>query len=151
MAIVRYPDFWSGMNPFRELERMRREMDRLFSEAMDRGTYLPSSGVFPALNVSQDGDRFYVQAELPGINPSDIEISVEGNTLTLRGERKPEVVEGVSYHRRERPTGRFHRALTLPQEIDADKVEAIFKNGVLTLVLPKAEHAKPKKIAVKAS
>jgi len=150
MAIIRYPSFWSGMNPFRELERMRKEMDRLFSEVMDRSTHLQSSGVYPSLNVSQDGERFCVQAELPGIHPEDLEISVEGTTLTLRGERKSENVEGVSYHRRERPTGRFHKALTLPHEVDSEKVEATFKDGVLKLVLPKAEHVKPKKITVRA-
>ncbi len=152
MALVR----WSAQNdlfrPFeemeREMERLRNEMDRLFSGL--RGIRAGRIGVFPLLNVSEDKDNIYVRAELPGIDPKDIEISVEGDTLTLRGERKPaEVGENVSYHRREREFGRFRRSLTLPTRINVDAVEATFKNGVLTIVLPKAEEVRPKQIAVK--
>lgn len=147
MAIIRYPSL--GSNPIREMERLRREMDRLFSDAMGRAP--AGSGVFPALNISEDAEKIYVQTELPGVRPEDIDISVVGNTLTLRGERKPDSVDNVSYHRRERRAGRFQKAITLPSDINADAVEARCSDGVLQLVLPKAEHAKPKKIDVKVS
>ncbi|MDY0038831.1 MAG: Hsp20/alpha crystallin family protein [Desulforhabdus sp.] len=150
MAIIRYPRFSEFQSPFGEMERLRREMDRLFSDVMGRGPAAMTSGVFPALNVSEDADKIYIQAELPGFKPEDIDISVEKETLTLRGERKPEQVENVSYHRRERRTGKFQKALTLPYAVNADGVDAQFKNGVLKLVLPKAEHMKPKKIAIKS-
>ncbi len=150
MAVIRYPGFFDRQSPFQEMQRLRREMDQLFSDLMGRSGPPMSSGVYPALNVTEDGDKILVQAELPGINPEDLTISIEGKTLTLRGERKPDAVENVSYHRRERRAGKFHKALTLPYEINADAVEAECKNGLLKLVLPKAEHAKPKKISVKS-
>ena len=150
MAIIRYPRFSEFQNPFSEVERLKREMDRLFSDAMGRGPAALASGVFPALNVTEDADKIYVQAELPGFKPEDIDISVEKDTLSLRGERKAEVVENASYHRRERRTGKFHKALSLPYDVNAEEVAAHFKDGVLKMVLPKAEHVKPKKISIKA-
>lgn len=154
MALIRWSDQGDLFRPFeemeREMDRLRREMDRLFTGF--RGFRPLRVGVFPLLNVSEDKDNLYVRAELPGINPKDIEISVEGDTLTLRGERKSaEVGENVSYHRREREFGRFRRSLTLPTRIDADKVEAVFKNGILQITLPKAEEVRPKQITVKTA
>ncbi len=151
MAVVRYPSMSNWMNPMAEMMRMKRDMERLFSGFTGKGwasAFEPGSGVFPALNVNEDGEKVYVEAELPGIKAEDLDISVVGNTLTLKGERKPDAVENVSYHRRERQTGKFHKALTLPFDVDADRVEAHCKDGVLKLTLPKAEHAKPKKIAI---
>lgn len=150
MAIIRYPNISDLMNPFREVERLKREVNRLFGDFMSGGVpSMVSSGVFPALNVNEDSEKYYVEAELPGIKPEDLEVSVEGKTLTLRGERKSDAVENASYHRRERRWGRFQKALTLPLDLNAESVTAEFKDGVLKLVLPKAEKAKPKKIAVK--
>jgi len=150
MAIIRYPTLADFTNPFREMDRLKREMDRIFADVMGRGPGALGSGVFPALNVYEVSDKIVVQAELPGFKGEDIEISVERETLSLRGERKAEEMENVSYHRRERRTGRFQKSLTLPYEINVDGVEAHFKDGVLKLTLPKAEHAKPKKISIKA-
>lgn len=150
MAIIRYRNLSDFDNPFREVMRLRREMDRLFSDLTGRTPSLLSSGVFPPLNITEHEVKLFVHAELPGIRPEDLEVSVEGKTLTLRGERKPDSVENVSYHRRERRTGRFHKAVSLPHEINAENVTAEFKNGVLELILPKAEIAKPKKITVQA-
>lgn len=154
MALIRWSEQGDLFRPFeemeKEMERLRREMDRLFTGF--RGFRPLRVGVFPLLNVSEDKDNLYVRAELPGINPNDIEISVEGDTLTLRGERKSaEVGENVSYHRREREFGRFRRSLTLPTRINADKVEAVFKNGILQITLPKAEEVRPKQITVKTA
>lgn len=148
MVPVRFPSFMSFPAIFQEMERMKRDMDRLLSPFMRQ---VPAdSGVFPPLNVIEEEDSIVVQAELPGVKPEDIEISLEGNTLILSGERK---LSGfgdgkVSFHRRERAEGRFRKAITLPVEINADAVEARCEHGILKLVLPKAEHAKPKKIQV---
>ena len=101
--------------------------------------------------MSEDGSNLYIRAELAGVKPEDLEISIERNTLDIRGERQAENVEGASYHRRERQTGRFHKAVTLPYEIDSERTVSELKNGVLTIVLPKAEAAKPKKIGIKTS
>ncbi|SMC25584.1 heat shock protein Hsp20 [Desulfacinum hydrothermale DSM 13146] len=153
MALLRWSAPGDLFRPFeemeREMERLRAEMDRLLPGF--RSLRTARVGVFPPLNVSEDKDNLYVRAELPGMHPDQIEISVEGDTLTLRGERKPAPLgDNVSYHRREREFGRFRRSLTLPTRIDVDAVEATFNNGVLTIVLPKAQEVRPKQIPVKA-
>jgi HSP20 family protein len=150
MAIIRWSDHPGVFHPFRELERLRSEMDRLYSNVMGGATAGPRVGVFPALNVSEKDNTLYVRAELPGVNADDMEISVEADTLTLKGERKLGEPQGVSYHRRERESGRFRRIINLPIRIDADAVEASFKNGILEIILPKAKEALPKQITVKA-
>jgi HSP20 family protein len=149
MALIRFPEFAEFGNPLRELGRVRREMDRLLSDLVSGSPSAIRSGVFPAVNVSEDANNIYVYAEIPGIKADGLDITVEGNTLSLRGERAREDVANASYHRRERRAGSFHKAINLPAEINADAVVAECKHGVLKLVLPKAEHAKPKKIAVK--
>ena len=109
-------------------------------------------GLFPLINVTEDKDRLYVRAELPGITANEIEISATGNSLSIAGERKLATEnEAASYHRREREAGVFRRTITLPNDIDSDKVEASYNNGILTVTLPKAELSKPKQIAVKAA
>jgi len=153
MAIIRWsdrPSLWQG---FGEVERLQQDMNRLFSNYLgDRGTRQLGFGVFPPLNVSEDVNSLFIRAELPGVKPDDIEISVEGDTLTLRGERKlPGAATGVSYHRREREAGRFRRVISLNAKINPNAVEAHFKHGVLEIVLPKADEVKPRQIAVKTA
>jgi HSP20 family protein len=139
-----YP-FGSWRGALAEMDRLRREMDRILESLSGVG----EAGLFPPVNVSEDTDRFTVTAELPGVDPKEIDISVHGRNLSISGERKPpQVEEGARYHRRERPFGSFSRMIGLPVEVDPEKVEATYRNGVLTIVLPKAEEAKPKKIAV---
>jgi len=140
----------SWQSPFAELDRMRRDLSRLLEEYPSE-TELPS-GVFPLTNITEDKDCFYLHAELPGVRKEDIEISITGNSLSLSGERKisPED-EKAKYLRRERESGKFRRMIKLPSMIDVDKVEARTENGVLTVILPKAEAAKPKQIAIKAA
>lgn len=150
MAIVRWYERPDPRGLGGQMERMQREMNRLFSDFFGRGAAPVQSGVFPPLNVTEDQENLYVRAELPGILPDDLEISVEGETLSLRGERRLPAAENVSYHRRERESGRFRRILTLPARINPDAVDASFKNGVLKMVLPKAEEAKPKQIRIKS-
>ncbi len=154
MIIKRFSEWptWDWRNPFDELERMRRELDRLSGGFAGSVFRLPTAGVFPLVNVTEDQNHYYVRAELPGVKTDELNISVAGETLTLSGERKlPEESEKASYHRREREAGSFSRVISLPTRLDADKVKAHAENGVLTVVLPKAESAKPRQIAVKSS
>lgn len=149
MAIIRFTDRPYEKNPWAELEKMRREMDRwtgVFSEGTERDT---GSMVYPPLNISEDNDNVYVRAEMAGVPATGLEIFIEGDTLTIKGERKQAPSdEKISYHRREIAYGRFNRAVTLPTRIITDKVSANEKNGILTIVLPKAEEVKPKQIKV---
>lgn len=133
-------------NPQGELQQVQDEMERLFSRA------LPQVPDYPPINVWSNEDEVVVQAEVPGYVTEDLQITVVQNTLTLRGERKPEQLRnGEVYHRRERPTGRFVRTLELPFEVDNEKVEAEYTAGILAVRLPRSEAHKPKRISVKAS
>ena len=135
--------------PRSEVQRIRDEMSRLVEAFGRRWPALAAS--YPALNVRQDDNNIFVEAELPGMDLSDLEIYVSGgNQLTIKGERKPVQIEKAVWHRQERGFGRFTRVLTLPVPVDADKVQARLVNGILTITLPKSEEAKPKQIAVKA-
>jgi len=130
------------------MDRLQREMDRLFDEIYPERTRTAPS--YPAMNVWADEDSVLVTAELPGLDAKDIQLDVLENTLTLRGERKPdELPEGARYHRQERGYGQFARSLQLPFKVDANKVKATFKDGVLRVKLPRAEEDRPKKIAIK--
>jgi len=149
MASVRFPNYANFPKIFQEMERMKNEMDRIFAGLMGESRFTTGAGVFPALNVIEGSDNLVVHAELPGVKPEDLEISIEGTTLNLRGERRGDDLGKVSYHRRERAAGKFQRALTLPVEINPEAVEAKCEHGVLKLTLPKAEHAKPRKITVR--
>jgi HSP20 family protein len=143
---------WDWTSPFGELERMRREMDRLAENLARTVWEEPMAGVFPLVNVTEDKDNYYVRAELPGIRAEELDISVTADTISLSGERKiPAEDENAQYHRREREAGKFSRIVTLPAQVDAGKTEARCADGILKVVLPKAEEAKPKQIAVKAS
>jgi HSP20 family protein len=104
------------------------------------------------MNVTEDKDNYYVRAELPGLKADELDITVTGDTLSISGERKlPVEDEKAQYHRREREAGRFSRIVSLPDQVDTGKVEARCADGILTVLLPKAEAAKPKQIAVKTS
>jgi HSP20 family protein len=132
------------------MDRLRREVNRLFTDWPTRANW-GIAPTFPAMNVWTDEDSAILTAELPGVSIDDIDISVEKDTLTLYGKRQPdELEEGATYHRRERRVGGFQRAFRLSFPVDADKVQAELKNGVLSVLLPRAEADKPKKIAIKA-
>jgi len=106
---------------------------------------------YPAINLWDDGENAYVEAELPGLSMDDIEVLVTGNELTINGERRIADQPNASYHRRERATGRFSRTFTLPWEIDPDHVEARLVDGVLTVKLPKAQSCRPRKVKLLTS
>ena len=139
-------------SPFEELERMRRQMDWLTGGLLRGLSREPAAGVFPLMNVTEDKNNYYVRAELPGFKADELDISVTGDTLSISGERKlPVEDEKAQYHRQEREAGKFSRIVSLPAQVDTDKVEAHCADGVLTVVLPKTEAAKPKQITVKTS
>jgi len=151
MAIFRPVDWpaepWGG---FEELDRMRREMNRLFEGLTAWPLREARAGVFPLTNVTEDDHNYYVRAELPGMASDEINISVIGDSLSISGQRKiRSEKEEARYHRREREAGKFSRMISLPGQIDTEKVEASCLDGVLTITLPKAEATKPKQITVK--
>jgi HSP20 family protein len=131
-----------------EMTRLQNEMNRLFDR---NGSRAGVSAGYPAMNMWQDDSNLIVEAEIPGMELDDIEILVDGgNQLTIKGERKSPDQESGFWHRRERGFGQFRRTIELPKMVDADKVEAILKDGILTMTLPKPEEVKPRKITVKA-
>ncbi len=132
-------------DPFRELQR---EMGRLI-ESLDPFQSGRSVHYYPPLNLYDSADHYLLTAQLPGISTDDIELTITGETLTMRGERKrPESVKDDSYRRQERPVGRWSRTITLPERVDSSRVSASFCEGILTITLPKAESAKPRHITV---
>ena len=140
--------------PFREVSRLRSEMDRLWDDYFGPGRRAlrpMEEDWMPAVDVSETGDKITIKAEVPGMEAKDIEIAMVGDTLTIKGEKKLEREEKEeNFHTVERSYGSFTRAMKLPATVDADKVEASYKNGVLTVVLPKKEEVKPKAIEIKA-
>jgi HSP20 family protein len=135
------------------VHNFRREMDRLVGDffgpwAGELQRLVPTGGGFPGLNIWEDAEVIFAEAEVPGLKAEDLDISVVGNQLTVKGRREAVAVDGGTYHRRERSVGEFVRTVTLPSEIDADKVEATLADGVLKISLPKAEAAKPRKVNV---
>lgn len=141
---------WRVHSPFDELDRIQRQMDRLSEVFGGRRAGRVTAGVFPLLNLTEDQENYYVRAELPGVKADDLDIQVTANSLSLSGERKiAQEGNGVRYHRREREGGSFSRVMTLPGDINPEKVEADLVNGVLTIKIAKAEAAKPKQITVR--
>lgn len=141
-------------DPFREITDFRDAMDRLFERGFSRPwrllTWETGEGFFP-VDLYETDDEVVVKASLPGVKPEQVQISVTGDTLTIRAETKEEQEERKpNYYRQERRYGAFQRALTLPVQVDADKAEAAFENGVLDLRLPKVPEVRPKTIEVKA-
>ena len=140
-------------DPFRDMVTLREAMDRLFSESFVRpGSAFPVLGMEgPAVDMYQTKDEIVVKAAIPGVKSEDIDVSVTGDLLTIKGELKEEeTIEEGRYLRKERHYGQFCREFTLPTQVNADKAKAEFEHGVLTLRLPKAEAVKPKSITVKA-
>ena len=144
MAIQRW-------DPFREMVSLRDAVNSLLQESFVRpiGLLADGSAAMLPMDISENENEFVVKASLPGVRPEDVQIMAHGDTLTIRGEMKAEEEKkDEHYHLRERRFGQFLRTVTLPTPISADKAQAHFENGVLTLILPKAEEAKPKQIKV---
>jgi len=138
--------------PFRDFEWMRRDMDRLWNSFFERGTLRSEEGGewLPSLDVAETKNEIVVKAEVPGLEPKDIDISLSDGLLTINGEKKQEREEKEeNYHLVERSYGSFARSIRLPNEVQSDKINASYKNGVLKIVLPKSEEAKKKEIKIK--
>ena len=141
---------WRPRVALSEFDDLRNQMNRVMSLFGDGQATKRVSGVFPLVNITEDKDRYYIRAELPGIKGEDIDVQVTANNISISGERVIEKENnGVKYHRREREAGSFSRAITLPGDINSDGVEAGMINGILTIAVPKAEAAKPRQITVK--
>lgn len=134
------------------LGNLREEMEDLFSRAFgEEGALWPGERIVPSLDIAESDGALEVRMDIPGMEAKDIDIQVNGNLLTISGERKEEKEEkGKTYHRIERRTGSFSRSVTLPCPVKDEAVDAQYKSGILTVKLPKSEEAKAKKIAVKS-
>jgi HSP20 family protein len=145
MDIVRW-------DPFGQALSLRQAVDRLFEDSFVRPTRLLSvlgDAALIHMDVYQTKDELVVKAAVPGVEPKDLDISITGDTLTIRGESKADQMEGAEYLLQERHYGSFSRTLTLPVALDSKKADASFENGVVTIRIPKAEEARPKAIKVK--
>lgn len=144
-------------DPFGELERLRQEMDRIY-QGVSAGRswptgFLPGAAArqYPRMNVAEMEDGYVVEALAPGVDPGTLDVSVKENVATVTGEKRaPEGVKPEAFHRSERSAGRFVRSLELPTDINAENVRASYVDGLLTLVLPKAERAKARRIEIAA-
>ena len=140
-------DRWDlSVDPFVELQKLSRDMNRWFS-----GT-LGMAQAFPSLNAYTNAEQAVVVAEVPGVDPSTLGVTVNGDVLTIEGERKAdEALEGATAHRRERGVGRFTRSVRLPYEVESDHVQAKLENGLLRITLPRKESSKPRRIQIGAT
>ena len=137
--------------PMREMISLREAMDRLFDDAFTRPLSISGVSASPAIDMYQTDDNVVVKAALPGLNSDDVDITVTGETLTLRGEYRQETEQkDANYHIREHRSGSFQRAILLPTDVQANKARADFENGILTITIPIAEEVKPKSITIKA-
>ena len=142
----------SGINRmFGAMDLLRNRMDRIFNEFDRSYPYGPAftlTSNSPRTNLLEKGDLFEVQAEVPGISKDDLNIKIQGNYLEISGKRTVDAPDGYKVHRNERGGSTFSRSFTLPDDVDADKVEATLKHGILYLRLPKSETAKPRQITI---
>ncbi|MEP0822232.1 MAG: Hsp20/alpha crystallin family protein [Ignavibacterium sp.] len=153
MALIRWNPTREASFPS-ELWNIHREFDRLFDSMMRGG--IQDDGTFglnmwtPPVDIHEQENEYVVKVELPGVSKDDVKITLESNILTIRGEKKRENEEkNENFHRVERTYGSFQRSFTLPTSVKSDKIDASYKDGILTVTLPKAEEAKPKQIEVK--
>lgn len=146
------PNRISRWDPIRDMISMREAVDRMLDESFARGSQSRGTGAWLLpMDAYITDDAIVIRADVPGITGDALDITLEGDTLTIRGEIERESAENRKYVLLERPTGKFERTLTINTPIDHDHVEANFENGVLTLTLPKAEAVKPRQISVKSS
>jgi len=156
MVMERWRPRWGLVpwRPFREMEEMERRFEDIFGRSLLpawRRLPLEERGWAPAIEVFEKGDKFVIKAEVPGMKEEDIDVSVVGDTLTIKGEKKAESeVKEEDYYCCERSYGSFFRSVALPSTVDAKKIEASYDNGVLEITLPKAAEVKPKKVSISA-
>ena len=149
MALIRWKPIANGWEPFGSLEDIREEMNRVFETSLRRRGNLLETAFAPAIDVIEEKEAFLVKVDLPGLNKDDVNVAIQDNRLTIKGERKYEVEKKDSnFYHHERVHGQFIRTIELPTRVEAGKVLATFKDGVLQVTLPKSEEAKPKEIKV---
>lgn len=144
-----WDDLFDGMSQLRNLMDAMLEAGPADGAAAQRLSFF--GGAWPQINVADEGARLVVTAQVPGLAREDLKLTLADDVLTLRGERKLETPEGYAVHRREREAQRFTRSISLPCHVNADSVSASLREGVLTVSMDKAEHAKPRQIAVQSS
>lgn len=143
-------------DPWRDLRNVRQQMDRLWGDRFpsawnDDSSSIATSVWSPAVDIKEEQDRFELHADLPGVDAKDIDVTMENSVLTIKGERRSETEDQrENYSRTERVYGSFYRRFALPNSAEADKIEASYKDGVLKVVIPKQERAKPRQISVKS-
>ena len=149
MALIRWRPTTDLWDPFASLAEIREEMNRMFDTSLRRHGGLLEGAYSPAVDVVEEKDTFLVKADLPGLSKDDVSVSIQDNFLTIKGERKYDAEKkDTSFYHRERIYGSFMRTIELPARVDAGKINATFKDGVLHVTLPKSEEAKPKEIKV---
>jgi HSP20 family protein len=149
-------------NPWQGFEQLRREIDRAFEQAgfrngMRNGRMFPAAFLpgraaraYPLVNISEDAEALYIAALAPGLDPAAVQLTVQDNRLTITGEKRRLAadIQPEAFHRSERAAGKFVRTVTLPMDVEQDKIRADYKHGLLTITVPKAAKAKPKQIPV---
>lgn len=144
MALIHWRETFE---PFRELRELQERMNKLFDTRAGLGVERGTS-TFPPIDLRHDAENVYLIAEVPGVPLESLDVSITGDTLSIKGERKAPDVGEERFHRRERPWGHFARLVSLPDPVDADKIQATLKDGILRVTLPKAESARPRQIRV---
>ena len=150
MALLQWRE---AFEPFANLRELQDRMNQIFDDrrggsafGVERGT-----STFPPLDIRHDEQNVYVVAEIPGVASETLDLSITGDTLAIKGERKAPEVKEEQLHRRERPWGHFNRLVSLPERVDAEKIQATLKDGILRVTLPKAESARPRTIKISQS
>lgn len=153
MAIVRWEPFSKSLSPWQGFETLRRRMERIFDEFLPMDSEeVKQSRWLPVVDVSENNDHYTIHAELPGMSKKDVKITLQDDVLTISGEKNLDREEkNKTYHLLERAYGQFNRSFTLPSKVEADKIKADFKDGVLNITVPKAPEAKAKEIEIKVS
>ncbi len=151
MILTRWQEPETGWSPLKQMALLHNEVDRFFGNG-DLGIPAAWQGATPGLDLFEDHEKLVLTADLPGMKRENIDIAVEGDLLTISGERRDsEDLKGAEIHRAERFLGKFQRTVALPAVVESGKIQAAYQNGVLTITLPKAEKAKPRKIEIKGS
>lgn len=147
-------DIWFQGNPWREMDRLLQEMDEMTQRALPGFSRKKKTSDFPAANMLSNEDQVVLTAQLPGVDPKDLNINAMEDTISIQGKREQPSADQdkkIIYHRQERMSGEFKRIFRLPYAINTEKVEAKYEKGILQIVLPRAEKDKPKKISVSVS
>jgi len=150
MALIQWRE---AFEPFRDWRELQERMNRLFEARFGPSVFGVERGTstFPPLDIREDAESVYIIAEVPGVTLENLDVSITGDTLTIKGERKALDVPEEKFHRRERPFGHFTRLVSLPARVDAEKIHAALRDGILKIALPKSESARPRTIKVAQS